>query len=869
MSIDILHFEAGAEVARKLADALSGDAVLIPRGETAAVFAERWASSEGIVFVGALAIAVRSAAPLLEDKEKDPPLVVVSEDGEVALPVTSGHAGGASDLARRCAEALSDRGARFVPTVASDRAGYTAPDLWASRRGYAVLLRSGLVSVIRKLIDKGGIEVWQDPILEEYGISLPLPAGYNLTEKRADADLIISPRQAQKLQGAKPQIAPRILAAGVGCRKGAAAAEIERAIHSALLDHPRGPFLQEAVMELRTAAVKANEPGLLDVSRLRGWPLIVLSDEEIRAECEGEASFTPSAAQRHLGLPGVAEPCAASAGELLGPRAASGGVTVALSISAPRERGSLTVVGCGPGDARFFTLEAREALASAEVVVGYKLYVDLLPPGWLRGRITERYGMGEEEARVENALRYAERGYRVALVCGGDPTLFGLGALALQTSFAMASGDEEIPTRIIPGITAAQAAGVALGAPYANGLALLSLSDYLQPWPDVLSALEGAQRSGLTVALYNPVKRGLAEKLEAVRRVFAHRKAVLVRDAGRPDESVREAMAEDLTEDMIDMRTLILFPSSKTREITRRGGGGGKVWLEMRGYNAETGAPGASGAESAPAELGQFLLLGGTGEGRAAARALLDAGYSVTVSVARETGLLTVPEGCAALVGGRDAGEWGKLFASAGVKPLGVVDASHPFAANATRELSEACREAGVPLARFVRPDETPEGAATADGPEEAAAAAIELTQPGDVIFLALGVRLLERLLPPLRAAGRGVAARMLPTEESMRLAAEAGLDPRETIAVWGAGDADFNEAVFRARKARAVITKASGREGGEGAKAEAASRLGIPLIVIARPADPDGIAAARNTEELLAWCAARLSEQPTRKELI
>lgn len=862
MSIYVLHFDAGAEVARVVADAVGGEVTPIPAGGTAEAFAARWESAGGFVFVGALAIAVRAVAPLLEDKSRDPALAVVTEDGAITLPLIAGHAGGASDLARRCAQALADRGAQFVPTSASDRAGYTAPDLWAARRGYPMLLRSGLVSVIRKLIDRGEINVWHDPILDEYRIALPLPAGYIAVTKQAEADLIVSPRQVQKLRGAKPQIVPKVLAAGVGCRRGVSETDIERGIRAALLDHPKGPFLQEAVAELRTASVKEDEPGLVAAARANNWPLIILSDEDIIAEDDGSRNFTPSAAQRHLGLPGVAEPCATSAGELLGPRLASAGVTVALSLRKPREQGSLTVVGSGPGDARFITKEASDVFASSDVVVGYKLYVDLLPPAWLKGRIVERYGMGEEETRVESAMQYAERGYHVALVCGGDPTLFGLGALALQTALSRAGGGEAIPTRIVPGITAAQAAGAAVGAPYVNGLALLSLSDYLQPWPDVVAAMEGAEASGLTVALYNPVKRGLDGKLSEVRRIFGGRSVLLVRDVGRHEESVREISAAELNEDAVDMRTLILFPSPKTRAIQRRGREGGgegeKIWLEARGYRAENGRR----ASAFPDSLGQFLVVGGTTEGRAAAEALIAAGYSVTTSVARETGLACVPEASGSLVGARSAEDWGKLFAALKERPSGVIDASHPFAVNAAREVAAACAEASLPLIRFTRPDETPEGAIMAASPEEAAERAVAVTEPGETVFLTVGVNMLNQIMPPLREAGRAVAARVLPTEESMRLAAKAGLEPREIMGLWGPGDAAFNEAVFRGKGVRAVITKASGREGGVCDKAEAAKNTGVPFIVIERPAEQDSRKErAETADDLLAWCQELVCE--------
>lgn len=862
MIVYVLHFGAGETVAARLAETLGGEAASIPAGKIYDAFAERWSSADAFVFVGALAIAVRAVAPLISDKTRDPALVVVTEDGGVCLPVIGGHAGGATDLARRCADILSDCGAVFTPTASSDRAGRTAPDLWAARRGYAVLFRPALVPVIRKLVDKGEIAVWTDPILPEHEIALPLPACYTETGRAEDADLIISPRHMQKIEGAKPQIVPRVITAGVGCRAGIPGLGIERAITGALLVHPGGPFLKEALWELRTVTAKKKEPGLIEASRLMGVPLRVLSDDEVMAVCE-VGDFSPSPAQRHLGLPGVAEPCAASAGELLGPRAASGGVTVALSITGPDCTGAVTVVGSGPGDARYITSEARETIAASDVVVGYRLYVDLLPQSWLAGKIVERYGMGEEELRVEQAMSYAERGYHVSLVCGGDPVLFGLGALALQTALAKAGAGRCVPTRVVPGITAAQAAGVAIGAPYANGLALLSLSDYLQPWTDVVRAMEGAESSGLTIALYNPVKRGLENKLAEVRRVFAARRAILVRDAGRPGASVRELAVSELTADEIDMRTLILFPSAKTREIEPHRGSltsekicdnkpqwsGGKIWLEARGYRAERPAL------VAPQHVGQFLVLGGTTEGRVAAETVLGMGYSVTTSVSRDAGRETVPEGSGVLIGGRGSEDWKQLFSSLDERPLGVIDATHPFAEEASHEIAQACAAAAIPICRFLRPGESVPDSIPAASPEEAAGRAIDVTAEGETVFLATGVRMLGRLLPPLREAGRGVAVRMLPTEESMTASREAGLSSREIVAVWGHGSAAFNEELFRERGVKAVITKASGREGGVPEKAAAASKLGIPLIIIERPADPEGTRAVASAEELAEWC--------------
>ena len=831
----ILHYEGGWDVAARLADALGAERVEIA-DKTAEAFSSRWNEAGAFIFVGALAIAVRSVAPLLKDKTADPALVVVSEDGAVAIPVISGHLGGATDLARNCAEALSSYGAVFVPTAASDRSGFVAPDLWASRHGWKVLLRAALASVIRKLISNGKISVWVDPLFESCGIALPLPFGYDVAGSQQDADLIISPRSVQRLAGAKPQIVPRVISAGIGCRKGSSSAALDRVLRKALSSSPKGPFLVEALREFRTAEVKSDEGGIIELAGRHGLPLTIVTDDELLTQ---EGDFSPSAASRHIGLPGVSEQAAASAGTLLGPRRAEEGVTVALSISSLTESGELFIVGTGPGDAKFLTSEATGALSKADVIIGYGLYVDLLPPLFKHGKIVERYGMGEEEDRVRRALALAESGYSVALVSGGDPGLFGLAPLALALA-----GDLRV--RLIPGITAAQAVAKAIGAPYSNGLALLSLSDYLQPWDSVLRAMEGAKRAGIAVALYNPVKRGLAEKLAEIRRIFSKRRLILAKDAGRENESILEIPVESLNESAVDMRTVMFFMSPAVRE-SHCGPERRKIFLEARGYGSEPGT-----RESlAP---GTFLVLGGTSEGRQAASALLENGYSVTVSVAGETGLASVPDGAAALVGARGRDEWASLFASAAGQSRGVIDATHPFAASATEEIKAACETAGIPLCRFSRAESFPAGAVEAETPEDAAAKSVELTEDGDTVFLSVGVKMLPRLLPALREARRKILSRTLPTSESLLLEERAGLEPKEIIAAWGPGGAAFNEALCADMNIKCIIAKESGEAGGVNAKALAAAGLGIPLILISRPKEPD-LERISETASLLAWC--------------
>jgi cobalt-precorrin 5A hydrolase/precorrin-3B C17-methyltransferase len=287
--------------------------------------------------VGSLPVAVRAAGPLLRDKATDPTVLCVSEDGGTVLAVAGGHLGGGADLAQRCAALL---GAGWIPTTSTDRRGLTAPDRWARRHGLSLRGREALPGLLRSLLDQGSLPWWIDPLLAPFSEDplaspLPLPFGARPVAAPEGARVLVSPRRIPLPEGAI-QLVPPLLGAGVGCRRGAKRDALLEALDGALEEAPGGPFLREALGALATLEARP---------RNRGWrrppdpglPLSPLSPETLRAQ---EGPFSPSAAQRHFHVPGVAEPCAAALGSPLGPRLIRDGVTVALSripFPAPRE----------------------------------------------------------------------------------------------------------------------------------------------------------------------------------------------------------------------------------------------------------------------------------------------------------------------------------------------------------------------------------------------------------------------------------------------------------------------------------------------------------------------------------------------------
>ena len=123
----------GLALARKLAAAQPG--AVARCGENGVTLANwtaaQFAQSDAIVFVGAVGIAVRAIAPHCRSKATDPAVVVLDECGRFAIPLLSGHLGGANDLARRLAKAC---GAVPVITTATDANGVFAVDEWAKHQ---------------------------------------------------------------------------------------------------------------------------------------------------------------------------------------------------------------------------------------------------------------------------------------------------------------------------------------------------------------------------------------------------------------------------------------------------------------------------------------------------------------------------------------------------------------------------------------------------------------------------------------------------------------------------------------------------------------------------------------------------------------
>lgn len=317
MKLAFLAFtEKGFVLAGSLAETLGGSAARCGRPHSLSDWTQKhFAEADGLVFVGAVGIAVRAIAPFIEKKWKDPAVVAVDECARFAVPLLSGHLGGANRLARAIGEVC---GAQPVITTATDVNGVFAVDEWASCQGMAVVDPQHIKHISGRLLAGDSIRIYSTcPIEGE------CPPGVQHTEN-LPADVAVSVRQEEAVLS----LAPKIVVLGVGCRKGTPQSTIELVLERFL---QQSGLQIEAICAVASIDLKKEEPGLVEFCRQHGWPFKTCTAEQLR-QIPGD--FTPSAfVQGVTGVDNVCERSAAavSGGSVFFKKFAADGVTMAAA----------------------------------------------------------------------------------------------------------------------------------------------------------------------------------------------------------------------------------------------------------------------------------------------------------------------------------------------------------------------------------------------------------------------------------------------------------------------------------------------------------------------------------------------------------
>ncbi|KIG06780.1 precorrin-3 methyltransferase [Caballeronia concitans] len=474
-----------------------------------------YAAGTPIVALCSAGIVIRALAPCLADKQAEPPVLAVAQDGSAVVPLVGGMSG-VNVLAREIAATLGVAPAittsgelRFGTCLLAPPEGYALADIERGKRFVSDLLAGEATRI-------EGHAPWLD--------HADLPR---------DDDARLAVRVTPHIDDDNDSLVihPRCAVAWV--RK--VNESVTERVRDALREHRLSPLALAALVAPMHAMTC---DALADAARALHVPL----------------RFSDDVPSHDIVITVANEPVDA---QTIG-----------------RARGTLTVIGLGPGNVDFMTPASKAALVAAQDVLGYETYLRMAGPY----RADQRVHMTdnrEELQRARHAFELASEGRNVVVVSSGDPGVFAMAAAvleALDEGHAMHPEWHAVKLSILPGVSASLATAARAGAPLGHDFCVLSLSDNLKPWDVIEKRIRHACEADLVMAFYNPLSKARPWQFDrAMDIVREHRDAatpvVLGRDVGRRAETMRTVTLGELHGGLVDMRTMVIVGSSRTRTI--------------------------------------------------------------------------------------------------------------------------------------------------------------------------------------------------------------------------------------------------------------------------------------------------------------
>ncbi len=219
---------------------------------------------------------------------------------------------------------------------------------------------------------------------------------------------------------------------------------------------------------------------------------------------------------------------------------------------------------------------AENAIRKADLVVGYKPYIDEIEHMLTLAQERFSNGMRGEVERVGYAVGQCILGRKVCIVCSGDPSIYGMAALAYE----LAEG-EDVDIEVIPSVSAGFAASSLLGSPVTEDTVFLSMSDHLTPWEVIQKRVDAVNAGDFVCAIYNPVSSERTTQLPYTLRRFREARGNLfagaVTNAYRNGQRIYISNIDDFDTSRIDMFTIVIVGNTHTRLVN------GKM-VTPRGY---------------------------------------------------------------------------------------------------------------------------------------------------------------------------------------------------------------------------------------------------------------------------------------------
>ncbi len=450
--------EAGSEVASTLQRYL--EAKVIHRSEVG----KHWNTLDAFVFIGAMGICVRTIAPYIKDKHKDPAVVCIDSLGQNVISVLSGHVGSANDLARQVAAII---GGHEVITTQSDNAGLWALDTLAERFNWAIASNDDMNECIFAFVNREPtallMEVCDDGT--DY-LEKTLPEHVTIVKSLEEVDpkkfklvILVTPYNLCVPYGVlELHFVPMIASLGFGL---ASHPDDYEKIYDQIDEAMSQIGVLPCYKRYCTIDVKQDEEFCAMLEDEYNEELVFYTAEELAKVDVPNPSKT---VEKHVGTPSVCEAAAilgANNGKLIVPKVKGKNWTAALAIDYKylrEQKGHVEIVGAGPGDPDLISVRGRKMLERADLI----LYAGSLVPKALTechkpGAIVRSSADMNLEEQCALMKQFYDQGKYIVRLHTGDPCIFG--AIQEQMAFFDREG---MSYHITPGISSFLAAAAEL-----------------------------------------------------------------------------------------------------------------------------------------------------------------------------------------------------------------------------------------------------------------------------------------------------------------------------------------------------------------------------------------------------------------------
>ncbi len=553
-----------------------------------------WSESKSIVFSLTIGAVVRLIAPLLQSKKNDPAIIVISPEFDSVISLVGGHQAQGDKLTELIAYQLNAQ-----PIITSASFALNLPpidtfgDIFGWRKG-----KGDWTSVAADITRNQTTLVKQDAGLKWWQKRLPLSHPFVFTEdshSKCNSMIYIGTKQNITTNNLNfVSWHPQVLWVGIGCERNTSFSLIRSALIQVLSKYN---LAEESIASIVTIDLKSDEVGILKLAEELNLPLQTYSAEELK----NIAVPNPSKiVKSEVGTPSVAEASAIKGAsftdwenntanlivskQIIKEETEKGAVTIAIAESSLEynpHQGRLYLIGTGPGNLKYLTNYAQTALAEADVIIGYGLYIDLIKTLLRPEQIIESYSITQEKQRAQRAIQLASWGLTVAVISSGDCGIYGMAGLVLEILAQQGWNGKTPSVEVFSGITALQSLAAKIGSPLMHDFCAISLSDLLTPWDVIEKRIVAAASADFVTTIYNPRSKTRQEQIVKLQSIFLEYRhpntpVAIARSIGREDEQITLTTLALMLDNSIDMLTTVMIGNSNTKQyqnllITPRG----------------------------------------------------------------------------------------------------------------------------------------------------------------------------------------------------------------------------------------------------------------------------------------------------------